>query len=770
LEAKVILLLALASGAAAGVSRTSLASNGWTVSADPETGRVRIAHAKLGTLAEDAYLGTPGVTPAGWTIYANGSEMVLRSAHPPTAWRLHLLPLQLIVSSTSAQAVLTASVPAPPSRVAARLLDPEGVPVTWTGTGEVANSYGGTPTSAPSRLPRRNPECMYFTLGQAEPGNLHGLFDRPTDTAVDFGETARFERRDPDRLSLTLPVEGNTAIRLTPDYYTKTLGLPFYSSFDDSHFTHAPMVWSSWTSYYAAVREQDIVRNADWLAANLKPYGFEYVQLDDGYDRGPNGEHYWIENWDKDKFPHGPAWLAQYIRGKGLHAGLWLVPNAYAGAVKEHPDWYLRDRTGAYVLDYHTPALDSTNPGVLAFLRHLFETLDGWGFDYYKFDGEHALPKYAPAVDRDQLYNQAEDPVAAYRERLRTIRQVLGPDRFVEGCPAGTPLNGIGFMDSYFNGQDLYNNWQGMYPLFSSIAANGFLNHLAVYVMPGEGLELGLPMTVEQARGKRPPEVVEIERKREDPLTGFGLTDAEARTLVSWVALTGVAYPLASVMPELPVERVRLLQVTMPTLPILPADLFSRGTADVGWDTFKHTTADYFIRNFPEVLDVKVNAAAGMYDVIGMTNWRGRQTTRTLDFAAKLGLHPGQLYAVFDFWNQKLLGVFQDRLTVPIDPHDTRVLLIHPVAGRPQLVGLSRHISGAFSVRSLSWTGNTLRGTSDTVPGAPYTLWLYLPDPWRLKVGHVADLPWRPLVSGNSLAITFDGRSAPVNWQLEFTK
>ena len=28
------------------------------------------------------------------------------------------------------------------------------------------------------------------------------------------------------------------------------------------------------------------------------PYGFQYVQLDDGYDRGKNGEHYWIENWD----------------------------------------------------------------------------------------------------------------------------------------------------------------------------------------------------------------------------------------------------------------------------------------------------------------------------------------------------------------------------------------------------------------------------------------------------------------------------------------
>ena len=48
----------------------------------------------------------------------------------------------------------------------------------------------------------------------------------------------------------------------------------------------------------------------------------------------------------------------------------------------------------------------------------------------------------------------------------------------------------IGFFNSYFNGEDDYNSWQGMYALFSSINANAFLNHIVVYVMPGEGIEL----------------------------------------------------------------------------------------------------------------------------------------------------------------------------------------------------------------------------------------------------------------------------------------
>jgi hypothetical protein len=70
----------------------------------------------------------------------------------------------------------------------ARLLDPEGVPVTWEGMEEVKNGYGGGQTKNPSFLPRRNPEVMCFSLGQASGSNFHSLFDRTADTGIDFPE------------------------------------------------------------------------------------------------------------------------------------------------------------------------------------------------------------------------------------------------------------------------------------------------------------------------------------------------------------------------------------------------------------------------------------------------------------------------------------------------------------------------------------------------------------------------------------------------------
>ena len=755
-----------------------IAANGWTVSGTPAEGRLIIAKNGLGTLMRNVRLGLRGA-PAfhQWTAERiEDNRLRIKTDQPRTGWMLQLAPDGLIVSCTSSSGLLEAEVPAPPDRTVARTIDPQGVPVDWIGTPEVFTDYGGAITRNRSYLPRQNPEVIYFALGQVSGSTLHSLFDRPSDTAIDFSSDTVLSRstNDPDVLALTMPVPGNSIVRITPQYFTRALGLPYYAPFDDHVFKRAPIVWSSWPSYYDAVREEDMVTNTDWLAANLKPYGFQFVQLDDGYDRDAEGRHYWIENWDRHKFPHGPQWLTSYIKSKGLRAGIWLVPCAYAGALQEHPEWYLRfKRDGNIVKDYQTPALDPTNPQALEQVRKIMATLDDWGFDYYKFDGEHALPRYIPGIDRGKLFDPTVDPLANYRARVRMIRETIGAERFIEGCPAGTPLNGIGYFDSYFNGQDVYENWQGMHPLFSSINANAFLNHLVVYVMPGEGIELSTPLTVEEAKVKRPKVVMEIERNREDPFTGLGLTDAEARTAVAYVALTGVVYPLASIMSEVPSKRVELLKQTMPTLPILPVDLFSRG-AETRFDLFKHTQAGYYIHNYPEILDLKVNAASGVFDVVAMTNWLAAPVTRTLKFADKLGLDPAGEYVVFDFWNRKLLGVFKNSLQADIGPHDTRVLLIHPRLDHPQLIGLSRHISGAYSINELRWdrTSNHLRGTSETVAGAPYTLFVYVPQDYR-PAGARMPAGAATTTEGPApgmLTVTFAGRNEPVRWDIGFEK
>ena len=194
------------------------------------------------------------------------------------------------------------------------------------------------------------------------------------------------------------------------------------------------------------------------------------------------------------------------------------------------------------------------------------------------------------------------------------------------------------------------------------------------------------------------------------------------------------------------------------------------------WDLFKHTTPNTYIHNYPEILDLKVNARSGSYDVVGMTNWRDETAMRELPFADKLGLEADSPYVAFDFWGQKLLGVFKNRMKVEIEPHDTRVFLVHPLMQGPQLVATSRHITGAYSIKELAWDNSRhrLHGASETVPGDEYTLWFYVPEGFTFsKVRATSpgrgEISAHHEVSGNSLRVGFPGQQETVDWEVEFT-
>ena len=220
----------------------------WTITADTARQAITVKNEILGTLLQNVHLyvnspvGRHEVTQ--WKAEESAGSLNIRSSGPATGWSFAGADNVLIISSTEYDAELIADTPAPPNRIVARLLDTAGAPVDWVGTGEVAGTYGGDYTHNRSFLPRQNPDVMYFSLGQPQGTVFHSLFDRETDTGIDFGEavTMRRDAQNPDLLKITLPVHGTRIIRLIPDYYTKTLGVPFYSSFDDTHFRAAPMV------------------------------------------------------------------------------------------------------------------------------------------------------------------------------------------------------------------------------------------------------------------------------------------------------------------------------------------------------------------------------------------------------------------------------------------------------------------------------------------------------------------------------------------------
>jgi hypothetical protein len=139
----------------------------------------------------------------------------------------------------------------------------------------------------------------------------------------------------------------------------------------------------------------------------------------------------------------------------------------------------------------------------------------------------------------------------------------------------------------------------------------------------------------------------------------------------------------------------------------------------------------------------------------------------------ELGLESGKDYLVFEFWTKAFLGTFRDRMAPPgIDPaYGCQVLTFRKKTGHPQLLCTSRHISGgAVEIDSLTWTAQTLSGSSNLIPGEEYTLYLYEPEGSTIRDIKVtgADMV-RNIVQGSVRQIVISSPSSrKCTWSLSY--
>lgn len=83
-----------------------------------------------------------------------------------------------------------------------------------------------------------------------------------------------------------------------------------------------PMGWNSWNKFACDVNENLIMETADALASSgMKDAGYQYIVIDDCWQIARDKDGNIIA--DKDRFPHGIKYLADYIHGKGLKFGIY---------------------------------------------------------------------------------------------------------------------------------------------------------------------------------------------------------------------------------------------------------------------------------------------------------------------------------------------------------------------------------------------------------------------------------------------------------------
>jgi hypothetical protein len=154
-----------------------------------------------------------------------------------------------------------------------------------------------------------------------------------------------------------------------------------------------PMGWSSWSSLHQGISTSIIEAQAKSLHDNLASVGYQYVNIDAGWQNGV--DQYGRPTYDTTKFATGIAPVAKYVHSLGLKFGIYLVPGIPAAAVTANSPilgtkYHIKDiadttKPGNTAQD-GSAAIDYTKPGAMAYVQSEANLLASWGVDYLKMD------------------------------------------------------------------------------------------------------------------------------------------------------------------------------------------------------------------------------------------------------------------------------------------------------------------------------------------------------------------------------------------------
>lgn len=174
---------------------------------------------------------------------------------------------------------------------------------------------------------------------------------------------------------------------------------------------HAPLGWNSWDCYGASVTEDIVRQNADFMAANLKQHGWEYITIDIQWSEPKASSHEYhpftelcMDEYSRlipavNRFPSsaggkGFAPLGEYIHSLGLKFGIHIMRGIPRQAVHQNTKIKGCKRTAREIAKtdsichWNTDmyGVDPSKEGARAYYDSLFELYASWGVDFIKCD------------------------------------------------------------------------------------------------------------------------------------------------------------------------------------------------------------------------------------------------------------------------------------------------------------------------------------------------------------------------------------------------
>jgi alpha-galactosidase len=495
-------------------------------------------------------------------------------------------------------------------------------------------------------------------------------------------------------------------------------------------FSPPPIGWLSWYGYRVQITEEEVLRNARFMAEHFQPYGLQYIQIDHGWQ----WQNSW-GTWDQanERFPHGLRWLADQIHALGLKFGLWLAPFNVLDdnpLLAEHPEWLLRDASGealgGQAAVWQGPwhkyyFLDVTRPDVQDFLCHVIRHLRGEGCEYWKLD-------FMMMIKPTKPHNPQVVPTTElFRTGLCILKEEMGKGD-VLNCATSPTNPSLGLGSTVHICLDIGNpgisdplTRRYFKTSYTTVAARWFLNG-RFWVNEPDAVNVGEPGHLE-----------------------------EARLRATLGALAGATLTFSEDMAALAPERLEILQKLLPHYGVAarPVDLFSRP----------------YPEDYPRILVRDADFGWDRWLTVGVFNLDPQPREVVLPWRL-LGLDEKDRRLLFEFWTQTWLGEHEGKITVNLPPESARLFVLRQPRAHPWVVATDMHVTmGGCDLSEVAWDDSTavLHGLAHRKPSARGRILVHAPETWE-PVGTFTRLG-RGLVA---LDLGFIGNTIP--WQLAFTR
>ena len=622
-------------------------------------------------------------------------------------------------------------------QVIALTASPSAGPLELAGT--VTASAEAFPAEADR--PLRGMQVVRHASGLSRNLRNHAVYDRRWDWALSVDDQPRTRTRVTPVLAAatarTFRLEASgreILLRFRPRFYQQHRGLRYFEPWTYAIWPSPVAGWCSWFAFFDKVNEDDIRRTADVVAARLAPFGYEYIQLDDGYQRATGAPEFWLQA--NQKFPSGLAALAEYIKGKGLKPAIWTnAAFSQTDVAERHREWFVRDPKGGLARgNWVDLVVDGSNPAALdALVRPVYRELRAQGWEYFKLDALRHLRYEGYNAYGGHFAAKGVDRAEAFRSYVRSVREEIGRDRFLMACWGVRPEL-VGIADACRIGTDGFS--------FAGLAQYNSFNNVV---------------------WRNDPDHIELSER-----------EAWRSTMVT--SLTGSLFLLTDKPERYLGEYAEPARRAVPVLMTVPGQLYdvdpSRSAAlwraDVEVSGRDPKPFDAGLEPGAHLYQLDIERPFGSWSVLGRT---GGDIDR-IPFE-QLGLEASKEYVVFDFWEKRLHGTFSGSFAPGVIParYNSQVFVIRERLARPQLVATSRHITGGgVDLIDLSWDGARLSGRSRVVAGDPYEVYVTVPAGYVLDRATCTDVPAGAQARDGALA-RFTCRSETsreIDWSVTF--